>query len=53
MYDTVICKYPLPMPDDPKGYAGSDDFQTKDLDLALATYIIDENGQLFIHRILS
>jgi len=50
MYDTVICKYPLPMPDDPKGYAGSDDFQTKDLDLALATYIIDENGQLFIHR---
>lgn len=50
MYDTIICKYPLPMPDDPKGYTGSDNFQTKDLDLALTTYSINENGQLFIHR---
>jgi len=51
MYDTIICKYPLPMPDDPKGYTGSDDFQTKDFDQSLATYTIDENGQLFILRI--
>ena len=50
MYDSIICKYPLPMPDDPKGYTGSEDFQTKDLDLALSSYDIDENGQLFIHR---
>jgi hypothetical protein len=50
MYDTIICKYPLPMPDEPKGYTGSHDFQTKDLDLALAAYSINENGQLFIHR---
>lgn len=50
MYDSIVCKYPLPMPDDPKGYSGSDDFQTKDLDLSLSTYTIDENGQLFIHR---
>ena len=50
MYDTIICEYPLPMPDDPKGYTGSHDFQTKDLDLALSSYDIDENGQLFIHR---
>lgn len=50
MYDTIICKYPLPLPDDPKGYTGSDDFQTKDFDQSLATYNIDENGQLFIHR---
>lgn len=50
MYDTIVCKYPLPVPDDPKGYSGSDDFQTKDLDQSLATYTIDENGQLFIHR---
>ena len=50
MYDTIICKYPLPMPDDPKGYTGSENFQTKDLDLALSSYDIDENGQLFIHR---
>ena len=38
------------MPDDLKGYIGSDNFQTKDLDLALSLYIIDENGQLFIER---
>lgn len=50
MYDTIVCKYPLPMPDNPKGYSGSDDFQTKDLDLSLSNYTIDENGQLFIHR---
>lgn len=50
MFDTMICKYPLPMPDDLKGYIGSDNFQTKDLDLALSSYIIDENGQLFIER---
>ena len=50
MYDTIICEYPLPMPDDPKGYTGSDDFQTKDFDQSLATYTIDKNGQLFIHR---
>jgi hypothetical protein len=46
----MTCKYPLPMPDDLKGYIGSDDFQTKDLDLGLSSYIIDENGQLFIER---
>ena len=50
MYDSIVCKYPLPMPDDPKGYTGSDDFQTKDFDQSLATYTIDGNGQLFIHR---
>ena len=38
------------MPDDLKGYIGSDNFQTKDLDLALSLYTIDENGQLFIER---
>lgn len=50
MYDTIICEYPLPMPDDPKGYTGSEDFQTKDFDQSLATYTIDVNGQLFILR---
>lgn len=50
MYDTITCKYKLPMPDDPKGYSGSYDFQTKDLDLALESYDIDENGRLFLHR---
>lgn len=50
MYDTITCKYHLPMPEDPKGYTGSYDFQTKDLELALGLYEIDENGQLSIHR---
>ena len=38
------------MPDDPKGYTGSYDFQTKDLDLILGLYVIDKNGQLSIQR---
>lgn len=50
MYDTIICEYPLPMPSDPKGYCGSKDFQTKDLDLALDLYEIDKNGRLFLQR---
>jgi len=50
MYDTIICKYRLPMPEDPKGYSGSEDFQTKDLDCSLSTYEIDSNGQLLINK---
>ena len=50
MYDTIICAYSLPMPNDPKGYSGSKDFQTKDLDSALDWYEIDKNGQLFVRR---
>lgn len=50
MYDTIICEYPLPVPSDPKGYCGSKDFQTKDLDSALDLYEIDKNGQLFLQR---
>lgn len=50
MYDSIDCKYKLPMPDDPKGYTGSHGFQTKDFDCSLDIYIIDENGQLFIER---
>lgn len=50
MYDTIICKYPLPTPGDPKGYSGSEDFQTKDLDCSLSVYEIDSNGQLLINK---
>ena len=50
MFDTVICKYPLPMPSDPKGYSGSEDFQTKHLDCGLDTYEIAANGQLSVHK---
>jgi hypothetical protein len=50
MYDSIDCKYELPMPDDPKGYTGSHGFQTKDFECALDVYIIDKDGQLFIER---
>ena len=50
MFDTIICKYPLPMPSDPKGYSGSEDFQTKHLDCGLDTYEIAANGQLSVHK---
>jgi hypothetical protein len=38
------------MPDDPKGYVGSEDFQTKDFDCFLSIYEIDSNGQLLINK---
>ena len=50
MFDTIICEYKLPMPDDPKGYTGSYNFQTKDFDCSLDYYKIDCNGTLFILR---
>lgn len=50
MFDTIVCKYKLPLPNDPKGYAGSSEFQTKDLHCVLDIYLIDENGQLFVQR---
>jgi hypothetical protein len=50
MYNSVDCQYPLPMPEDPKGYTGSHGFQTKDFECALDVYIIDKDGQLLIER---
>jgi hypothetical protein len=50
MYNSVDCQYPLPMPEDPKGYTGSHGFQTKDFECALDLYIIDKDGQLLIER---
>jgi len=50
MYNSVDCHYPLPMPEDPKGYTGSHDFQTKDFECALDVYIIDKDGQLFLEQ---
>lgn len=38
------------MPDDPKGYSGSEYFQTKDLDCALGYYEIREDGTLWAER---
>ena len=50
MYNSVDCYFPLPMPEDPKGYTGSHGFQTKDFECALDVYIIDKDGQLLIER---
>jgi hypothetical protein len=50
MYNSVDCQYPLPMPEDPKGYTGSHGFQTKDFECALDVYIIDKDGQLFLEQ---
>lgn len=47
MFDTIKCKYKLPMPENPKGYSGSDDFQSKDLDCSLSYYEIREDGSLW------
>jgi hypothetical protein len=50
LYDTVECKYPLPMPDKPQGYLKSKYFQTKDLDCYLGHYEIQEDGSLWIEK---
>jgi len=50
MYNSVDCHYPLPMPEDPKGYTGSHGFQTKDFECALDVYIIDKDGQLLLEQ---
>jgi len=49
MYDDIICKYPLPLPDDPKGYV-TDSFQTKDLENLLNRYEIREDGTLWLYE---
>ena len=56
MYDSIICKYPLPMPEDPKGYTGSREFQSKDLDCALREFEeetgISRNKLIVVQNIL-
>jgi len=49
MFDTIIVnpKFSLPMPKDAKGYVGSKDFQTKELDNFLETYEIRKDGSLW------
>jgi hypothetical protein len=43
MFDTLICKYPLPNPKDQEL-----EFQTKSLNCELDTYEIDSDGQLIL-----
>jgi len=42
LFDTIYCKYPLPIPNLEK-----EDFQTKDLDCSMDTYEISEEGKLY------
>ena len=49
MYDDIVCKYPLPLPEDSKGFVPLR-FQTKDLDNALDCYEIREDGTLWLRE---
>ena len=49
MYDDIVCKYPLPLPEDTKGYI-TESFQTKDLDCGLDCYEIREDGTLWLRE---
>jgi len=50
MFDDIVCRYNLPLPEDPKGYTGSVNFQTKDLECALKHYEIKEDGSVHIQQ---
>ena len=50
MYDDIVCKYPLPLPEDTKGYTPHS-FQTKDFDCALDLYEIREDGTLWLREV--
>ncbi len=50
LYDTITCKYPLPKPEDLKGYKGSLSFQTKDLGEGLSHFEIREDGSLWVEK---
>jgi len=49
MFDDIVCKYPLPLPEDTKGYIPNG-FQTKDLDCGLDFYEIREDGTLWLRE---
>lgn len=46
MFDYIICEYPLP-----DGFTASDEFQSKDLDCMLSSYIITSDGRLILDNI--
>lgn len=52
MFDSVSCKYPLPMPENPQGYTGSVDFQTKCLDNVMDNFEIREDGTLWKSNVI-
>ncbi len=51
MFDDIECKYPLPQPEDPKGFNGGIYFQTKDFESLLDVYKICEDGTLWVRKV--
>lgn len=51
MFDDIKCEYPLPQPEEPKGFTGEIYFQTKDLECCLDKYQIREDGTLWIQTV--
>lgn len=49
MFDDIVCKYPLPLPEDTKGFKSAG-FQTEDLENALDLYEIREDGSLWLYE---
>jgi len=49
MFDDIVCKYPLPLPENTKGFQ-SCGYQTKDLDNALDCYEIREDGTIWLRE---
>ena len=49
MYDDIVCKYPLPLPEDTKGFVPLR-FQTEDFDNDLDCYEIREDGTLWLRE---
>lgn len=47
LYDDIKSKYLLPKPENPKGYIGSNSFQTKDLGSSMDLYEILEDGTIW------
>lgn len=48
MFDRLTCLYKLPMPEDPKGFSGTTEYQTKSFNNFLDHYKIDDEGILWI-----
>jgi len=49
MFDDIVCKYQLPLPENTKGFQ-SCGYQTKDLDNALDCYEIREDGTIWLRE---
>lgn len=48
MFDRLTCLYKLPLPENPKGFTGVTEFQTKSFNNFLEHYKIDEEGMLWL-----